>query len=199
MLDIAYDFLLADDAGYKQAAEFLVEIKGLLAEINDTFAAPIEAAHKAHKIVLAAKKKHAEPLERAEQLLKGKIGQFIALREKAQAEARRIAQGAAIKAEEERRLEAADRLHRAGQTEAADLVLSANVQVPLAKPEPAPEVKGVSMRTTYGFRITDPLALPRSYLLPDEKKIRSVVTSLGLEARIPGVEVFEVQSVAVRA
>lgn len=56
-----------------EGIELVRAIKSLRAEIADTFDGPIEQAHKAHKAMLAAKKKHDEPLGMADIAIRGKI------------------------------------------------------------------------------------------------------------------------------
>jgi len=68
---------IRDEAGYKAAGAFVQVVKDLLKKVDDTFAESIEAAHKTHKKILAAKKAHAEPLEEAEKIVKWKIGKYF--------------------------------------------------------------------------------------------------------------------------
>jgi hypothetical protein len=62
--------------------------------------------------------------------------------------------------------------------------------------EPTHMPAGVSFREVWDFEITDPAALPREFLVPDEKLIRSAVSSLKDQTTIPGVRVFSRRVVA---
>lgn len=65
----------------------------------------------------------------------------------------------------------------------------------------APKVEGVSLRKTVKWRIVDASAVPAQYTTTyvDPKKVEPVVKAQGLGTQIPGIEVYEEQSVAVRA
>jgi len=73
------------------------------------------------------------------------------------------------------------------------------VETPIA-PEPVVEpvqdntkhnIKGLSFRETWDFKIVNVKEIPEKYLLVDDKKIRKVVIALGAEAEISGIEVFK--------
>src|SRR3990167_7348188 len=59
---------ITDDILYVQAGELLKSLKGLQSQINETFDAPIRAAHEAHKTVLAARKKNWPRVGKPERL-----------------------------------------------------------------------------------------------------------------------------------
>jgi DNA repair exonuclease SbcCD ATPase subunit len=116
-------------------------------------------------------------------------------REAAEAKARALeaagnaerAEAARIKAEEAERarMQRAEELRRA-----AEMMPSAPV-VSIAQPESAS-----SVRKSYDFEVIDEKAIPREYLIVDEKAIRKVVKALGARANIAGIRVIEVQSIA---
>lgn len=58
--------------------------------------------------------------------------------------------------------------------------------------------EGISKRTIWRFEITDLAALPREYLIPDEKRIGAVVRAMKGDAQIAGVRVYPETIVAVR-
>jgi hypothetical protein len=57
---------------------------------------------------------------------------------------------------------------------------------------------GVSMRTVWKFEITNPAAVPREYCMPDEIKIRKIVSALQADASIAGVRIYREAVVASR-
>lgn len=54
-----------------------------------------------------------------------------------------------------------------------------------------------SVRQVWNFEIVDAAQIPREYLMPDEKKLRAAVRSMGVRA-IPGVHIYEEANVSVR-
>jgi hypothetical protein len=58
-------------------------------------------------------------------------------------------------------------------------------------------VEGVSKRTVWKFRITDEAAVPREFLLVDEKRIGQIVRAMKGETKIPGIEAYPETVLAV--
>lgn len=113
VVDEAKAVVITDQESLDRAGAFITErIKPLLAEADEVFGPVIAAAHKAHKEALRAMAKVADPLMRAEGILKTTIGTFI--REQEQI---RLAEERRLRAEEiQRQLEA-----READVEAAEL------------------------------------------------------------------------------
>ena len=66
---------------------------------------------------------------------------------------------------------------------------------PVVSVAPAvPESKLASV-VTWGYEITDPLAIPREYLIPDASKIGAVVRASKGTIKIPGVRAVKRESV----
>lgn len=63
---------ISNQADYDGCANVLRSIKGLKKEIDNTFDESIKKAHETHKTMVSAKKKHYEPLDEAEKIIKGK-------------------------------------------------------------------------------------------------------------------------------
>lgn len=66
---------------------------------------------------------------------------------------------------------------------------AAMVVAPIIQRE-APKVSGISTREVWLFEVTDPVAVPREYLMVDESKIRKVVGALKADTVIAGVRVY---------
>lgn len=196
------DAIVVDSAGtWSDAGEFLRSIKTVRKRIDDTFRVPIEQAHLTHKSMIAARNEHDNPLKAAESTVKHKMGVYKAIeaRERAAEEARLRAE--AQKHAEEQRLAEASRLEAEGRKEQADAVIAAPVVVaPVVLRTQAPANEGVSTRKLWKFRIPDPLLVPREWCEPAEKTIGAYVRTQGAGAvgRIPGVEVYSEDSVAVK-
>jgi hypothetical protein len=184
---------------FTAAGELLKGIKALEKEVDDTFKPIIKKAHEAHKEAVAQCKKHMAPLERAEAIVKQKMGAWQLEQERVRREEEVRLQAEARKQAEELALAQAAEAMKAGDSEAATAILAAPVEVAPVVLPPAPvKVEGVSFVTSWDFEITNPNIIPRQYLVPDEKKIRGVVRALKGSHGIPGVRAFEVQGVRSR-
>ena len=222
----AREIVINDDPSLQAAGEFLINVKAILKEINETFDKSIHAAHVAHHTICDAKKKHADPLRAAEQTVKKSIGRYIdeqvrlqraeekRLRDEQQQREREAQEAQAqreqaAREDEEARLKKAQALADDGKHEEADAVLDA------APPEPEPEpvvetlpvappparpvhAKGVAARRIWKSEITDASLLPREFLMPDEKKIKRQVSATQGDTKIPGVHVYSEAQVSAR-
>ena len=173
--------VIVDEAGLSEAGAFLVGLKTLAGEVIDTFKDAKAAAAKAHKAVCAAEKKHLEPLTKAEGVVKAKMADYIETRE-----------AALRKAQEDALVSMAAAVEEAGDSAMADAIVGQTVTVAKA------EVEGMSYRKAYDFTITDPNAVPREYLMLDEKKVGAVVRAMGKAANIPGITVVEKTVISAR-
>lgn len=63
---------------------------------------------------------------------------------------------------------------------------------------PKPKAEGIYTTERWTYEITDINKLPREYLLPDEKKIRTVVSAMKDLTNIPGVKVFKTTGIGSR-
>jgi len=127
----------------------------------------------------------------------------LAAEERARAEAREAAlraqaekANAAQRAKIEARLKAEAEKAEAKQAmfeERADAV-----QAPVIQRTP-PKVEGVSTRKVWKFRVVEEEKVPRQYLVVDEAAIRRAVQARKGDTRIPGVEVWEEESVVARS
>jgi len=172
---------VSNDAELEAAGKYLVLLKGLMGEIKSTFDAPKKAAHDAHKAVLAAEKKHLEPLEKAEAIVKPKVGAYMAAREAAER-----------KRQEDAKLVLAQQMEDDGCTEMANAVLNSNVNVE------RPKVEGVSTRTVFKYRVVDSKKIPDDYWMLNEPLIGGEVRLKGKSTNIPGIEVYEETVVSAR-
>jgi hypothetical protein len=182
---------IVDAVTYVQAGETLKVIKGIRKEIDATFDPIIEAAHQAHKIAIDKKKKADAPLVEAENYLKPAIFAYAVEQErKRKAEDGRLWK-IARKEEEDRRMAEALSAEAEGNHEEAEEIIQAPVYVPpVVVEKQTPTVSGVSMVTTWKFRIVDELKVPRGYLKVDEIKIGGVVRAMKGATSISGVEAY---------
>jgi malic enzyme len=155
--------IITTAAEYISAGELLKTIKGLSAEIDETFDPIIKAAHSAHKEAILQKNKVAAPLLEAEGLLKPRIASYLREEErKRQAEEMRL-QKEARDREEAEQLAKADILHEIGEVEMANEVLKEEIYVPpVVLPSAAPKVAGISMRETWSASVVNLMDLVKA-------------------------------------
>ena len=194
---------ISSEDSYQLAGVFLtVELKPMLREIADTFGPIVTAANKAHKAALAQKKRHSEPLLKAEAIVKASMGAYYKEQQEItrQREAERLAE--ARREAEERALAEAAGLEEMGEAEAAEEIISMPATPVVVKPAPAPpKAAGVSVRTKPKYRIINVAAIDPKFMMPDAKRIAQVVTGMGKDAEqvVGGIEVYEEPVVSARA
>ena len=190
------------------------EIKAKAARLEETRKAMTRPLDDAKKAIMDFFRGPAELLAKAETLLKGSITTF-------QQEQARIA---ALAAAEARRQEESDRRRQAEEQAAADaLLLQAEqaaasgdtagaealeekamaVQAQAAPictyAAPAPEKpKGAAMRKVWKARVIDPALVPDQFKVINEKALDAYAKSMKADAKVPGVEFYAEDSLAIR-
>jgi len=217
-MDKDYALLLMDlrieTAEQNQYASSLQrEIRGMMKTMEEDLRPGIDAAHAAWKTSLANLHKHLEPLKKADDAIKAKVGDYLAREQrKAEAERRRLLAEAEAKARAEReaRAQAALAAAQAAQEEHDDMTaalamdeavqIEAEVIVPTVDLSTAKVVKaaGQSVRTDWDFEVVDFAKLPDQYKIADDKKIRAVVKAMKGSVEIPGVRIYSKQIVSQR-
>jgi hypothetical protein len=196
----ANEFVIATAEDYRIAAKALKTIKHWRNMVAETFDDLIHTQHLAHKKSVAAKKKHDGPLAAADRTYRNKMSYWKSEQERLEREQAAAARKEALRQAEEERLAEAAKAEAAGQPEHAEALLEAPVvPAPVVIAKTTPTVEGISTRKIYEFDIVDESKLPRLYLMPNMPTIRKQVNALGVDANIPGVEVREKQSIAVRS
>jgi len=188
-----------DEAGYLKAAEELLGIKSLRKEINETFDHLIKKAHETHKEAVAEKKRHEEPLIRAEGILKSGISTYTQEQERKRLEEQRKLEAEAWKREEEAKIAEAVAATNMGDTKAVDEILNEPIEVPpVILPTATPKIQGLSTRKSWKFKVLDLSKINRQHLKVDDVKIGQMVRALGKEAEatIGGIQVWEETGVA---
>lgn len=170
---------------YKQAASFLRDkVKPALKMVKDEFEPERKEKHAAYKEVTDTIKQYTDRLTKVESSVKRIMAAWYTEQER-------------IKREEQRRIAAEAEERRLA--EAIETGNEEKLEDPFI-PDVAPAVEkedGISYVPVWKFRIVNPNALPREYMVPDEQKIRKIVTALKADTQIPGVEVYEDQQVRV--
>jgi hypothetical protein len=187
---------------YEMACSFLTLIAARRKQVSETFGPIVQKAHAAWQEAIAQRKKFLDPLNDAELNVKRKVSTWRIEQERARkAEEDRLAAIAKREADE-RALEEAAALAANGEKELADMVLQEAAAAPAPVVVVAPSVpkqESIAKKTTWRFRIVDEALIPREFLSPDEVKIGAIVRSRKNLVKIPGIQVFADESVAVRS
>lgn len=185
----ARQLMIENDETFTQATDFLLTIKALRTELDQTFDPVISKAHAAHKEAVTQKKRHEEPLAKSESIIKHRLAAYHVQQEQQCLVDQRKAQEAA-------QLQEAIDAEARGDQVGADAALNGHGVVAVTLPPAMPKVEGVAFRESWEFEIADASLLPRNYLLPDMMKIGQVVRAMKHDTKIPGVKVFKRQIVA---
>lgn len=192
---------IKDDADFIQAGNLAQTIKGLQAQVDDTFGEIVKSANDTHKKSLAGRDKHMKPLKAAEDKIKESLADYFRKRTlearvdqaETQAELREEVQDSA--------LDEAAALEKAGRKDEAEQVL-ANAETAVLPGgmmgSELPKLKGVNFRTMHKGRVVDQSKLDPKFLKPDQAAIDKVADALGKDADIAGVEIYAVPVVSIR-
>jgi len=205
-LALVNDFEVTDGPTFEIAADELKAIKArssALDEQRKSITSPMDAAKKA---VMDLFRAPLETLAEAEKILKSKMLAYQQAEQRKADEARLAAER---QAEEERaRLKAeAEKLAAEGHSGEAAVKQQIAAMVVAAPPPvaPPPAVKGISTSTTIDIEITNLLELVQhiaqhpeliGFVAADTAKIRAYARGLGEHCNLPGVRVFQKQSIA---
>ena len=191
---------ITNDAEYERGGDILKDIKARIKAVKDYWKAPKAAAQAAHKTLVDREKQMLKPLEDAEGTVKKTMLAYTT-------EQRRIAEEAARKAREEEQARLAALAAQAEQQGDADSAAFMRDMMDTEEPQqvqPTVTPKGVSVRTTWKARVTDPKLVPAYF---DGYELREInMTALNNLARwregqmqIPGVEFYQDKTLSVRA
>jgi hypothetical protein len=183
---------------YILAGNFLLGIKAVRKEIDDTFNPIIEKAHQAHKEAINQKRKVETPVAEAEQIIKSKIADYTREMERIREEEEARLRQLALKDAQERQLNEALLAEQLGNKEEVEAILAEPVMVPTVIVPKQEAPKGISITKVWKFRIKDEAKIPREYMIPDMVKIGAVVRALKDRANVPGIEVYADDSVRGR-
>ncbi len=207
-LGLVQSFEVNDDMTYGLAAEELSGIKRKATSLEEQRKAITKPLDDAKAAVMNLFRAPIAVLGQAEGILKSKMLGYTTEQRRKADEARLAAEKAA--AEERARLRAeAEALAaegRAGEAAVKTTVAAMVVAAPPAVPD-APKVSGISTRTTVEFEVESFVALVQhvaahpeliDLLAANETKVRAYVRGLGMNTNLPGVRVFEKQTIASR-
>ena len=196
LLALSSTYRVATQDQYAGAGDELKRVKAAQKRLDDlrkSMTRPLDAAKKA---IMDFFRGPEDQLARAESGIKRAMISYSEEQDRIRREEQRKADEAARK--ERERIEAqARRAEDAGKASKAEALQerAATVVAPVIQRE-APKVAGINMRDVWLFRVKDPAAVPREYLMLDDAKIRKVVTALKGDTVIAGIEVYSEKRMA---
>lgn len=199
---------------YEEAGTFLQLIAERRRLVGETFDPIVSKAHAAHKEAVAQRAKFLDPLNTAERDVKGKLAGYVQEQQRIQREAQRRLEEEARQAAETAAAEEAKRLEAAGETELAAMVREEAAQAPapvVPVASAVPRMAGIANRETWKWRFkgSEAAALRElvqaaakderllGYLAVRETAVGSTVRAQKSLTKIPGIEVYPDQTVAV--
>lgn len=203
MVRTAKGLTITTQEDYDRGTTILKDIKTRVKAVKDYWKGPKDAANAAHKELVAKETQMLKPLQEAEGIIKKAMLAYTTEMDRK----RREAEEAARKAREEevKRLEAiAAKAEEQGDTDTAEIMRDMAEEVPIGEIEVAtPTAKGVSVRTSWKARVTDPGIVPAYF---DGYELRTInMTAINNiakwrkgEAEIPGVEFYQDSTMSVR-
>jgi len=190
LLSHAQGIEIANDAQDAEAKAFLAQLHTASKrweELRHWFVDPL---NRQVKEINARFKAAAEPVGEAEGLVKSKVAvYFRARQEAARKEQERLRRAAEAKAARQ-----AARAKARGEEPPPPIIPLPSVAAP--EKTTRTEAGSVTVRKVWRFEITDEAAVPREWLMVNEKAIGAAVKA-GIRS-IPGVRVYQAEEVAVR-
>lgn len=198
---------VTDDLGYAAAGNLLKQVKAMQKKVKEYWEPLRISSKKAYDNVLTKKKEMTDPIDRAEKILKRKMGDYTMEQErKAREEEERRRREAQV--EIDLKLEEAARLEAQGDETGADFAMAeAEVYDQYASGVSVraqqPKVSGVSTSKTWKIKSIDSSKVPISFngveLRPvDTSAVLRLVKSSKGQISIPGVEIEEDIVMSVR-
>lgn len=188
---MAENLSVTDITSCNFAEQFASECYRLLKKIDERFKDAKESTHKAHKAVTNIIASLKKPIKEAQKIADDKARTWRREEQKRQsieAEKRRKEEQERLDAE---RLVMAEKAEQSGQSDLAQQIISQEDVVPVADPVKLDATEGISHREKWVFEIVDLKAIPREYMIPDDKKIGQIVRALKGQTNIPGIRAYD--------
>ena len=204
----ATDLVVDSDDRYAQAGALLTRIKGQQKAVTEFFEPMRLSTKAAYDSVLKRKKDMTAPLEKAEKIIKGKMGAY---QQKIEADrrAQEAAQRRLAEAAREKAFTAAVEAESKGDTLGAEAaMLEAEILDDAAAVTfvgvAAPKAAGISKRTTWKITAIEadkvPVAVAGVVIRPvDEKAVMALIKASKGTVRIPGITFEEDYIISARA
>ena len=202
----AQELTVENQASYNYANNFLLAVKNLQRTVSDTFRPIIQAANATWKGALAEEKKHLEPLQKAEALVKLKMLEWMQEQERARRETEAKLQA---KAEKERQeaLAKAEAARANGKEARAEKYEEKATTIIAPQLAPSFDKGSVSVKKLYRAevdslaKLVEAIAIGKAPLM----SVEANMTFLNIQARamketldIPGVRIIVEDSLSSR-
>ena len=178
---------------YEGLNTFMANVRKLKKEIKATFDPIVKKTKEAHTEACNQRKKHLDPVLKAEEIGNSKMIAYDTEEKRLIAEKEEKLRIAAEKEEKRKKdlLEArAKKAEEAGNLEKAEELREKKEEVVVEAPVLAEPEKpaGVSFKTTWYAEVIDKTKLPIEFLMPDMVKLNQAATMYKGTHKIPGVE-----------
>lgn len=196
-----------DDSSYAEASELVKQVKLASKRVEDYWEPMRKSTYDAYKAVNTHKSEMADPLKKAEKIIKAKMSDYVAeVERKRREEEERLRQLA--KEEAEKKVREAEEAMLNGDSELAEIAM-AEAQVmeqttdTLSVSVNTPEVSGVSKRKDWEIVSVDSAKVPVEVagveIRPvDEKAVMALIRGTKGKVTIPGVVYREKVTLSVR-
>ncbi len=205
--ELANSIVITNAKDYEDAAEICKQVKITNQNVTAYWEPMRKSTYDAYNTVLAHKKEMVKPLETAEKTLKAKMVEYNTKMETQ----RRIAEANAKKAaqaEVDRLLEEAQAALDAGDTARAEELLAEadaydTAATTMVVTGDKPTANGTTAMKTWTIKVTDPAKVPVNVngveIRPvDEAAVLKLVKAMKGNIAIPGIEIEETYTMAVR-
>ena len=192
---------IGDQETRDTAMSGLKAIKSWQRKVTDWFKPSIDAAHRAHKAIVAQKRTMTDRLDVCETDIKKAITGYDRDQEQIRmAEQRRLQaiEDEKARKEKERLLKRAAKLKTEEKKEEA-LEQAAEVAAPVVQVVAPQKQKGESTSKKWMARVVDKEAVPREWLIINEKALNAFARSTKGSTKVAGVEFYAESVLSVRA
>jgi hypothetical protein len=205
---VAVAAAIKDQGTYESAARYLQTIKAARKRVGEILDPFVKAAYDAWKKAGAERDKYAEPLDRAEAIVKPAMGKWYEEEQMRQEAERRRLEAEARKREEERMLAEAEAAVQNGNHEEANSILEQPINVAPPIIPATPKVAGISMREEWKCEVSNLMELvkavaagkvPLGAIQANTVFLGQQARSLKAEMKYPGVRVWSQKNVASRS
>ncbi len=186
----AKSLVIRSKPDYDKAAQMTILNKQLQKRIVDFFKKMKAKARDTWKQICKDENDLLAPLKAEEADRKKRMGVWWDIEDTKRIEKERKEQAKVQKQLEEKRDVQVEKLAEQGELQLAADLQDEEVVAPEVHLEDRGKVKGISRRDNWTFVIMDETQIPREYLKVDEQKIRKYVTTMKVDAKIPGVKIF---------
>lgn len=189
-------FVIASQDQYVRAGEYLKHTKSAYKQLEDTRMSLTRPLDDSKKRIMELFRPVMEKIAEAEAKLKRAMLFYQHEQETKRLEAERKLQAEAEKKRQEAFAKAAA-AREAGKEDKAEKYEEKAAQI--IAPQLAPTVEkvaGIATKKVWKFEITDEVALPRKYLVPDLTQIGREVRACGNTLSIPGVRIWAEETIA---